>query len=59
MTAELPSRIKRYQIPQSYKEEVEKQVKELLTGKVWKSDSQFASPLVIVRKKRWVSKTML
>ena len=59
LTAELPSRIKRYQIPQSYKEEVEKQVKELLTGKVWKSDSQFASPLVIVRKKRWVSKTML
>ena len=52
LIAEMPSRFKRYQIPQAYKVEVEKQVKELLeTGKVKKSDSQFASPLVIVKKK--------
>ena len=52
LIAEMPSRIKRYQIPQAYKMEVEKQVKDLLeTGKVRKSDSQFALPLVIVRKK--------
>ena len=52
LVAEMPSKIKRYQIPQAYKMEVEKQIKDLLeTGKVRKSDSQFASPLVIVKKK--------
>ena len=52
LIADTPVKIKRYQIPYAYKDEVDKQVTELLeTGKIRKSNSEFASPIVLVKKK--------